>query len=265
MYLVGAVVRALADRRAMRFGALACDIAPDPLSPDFAMVGRGMVEAMSRSIVESRPTRIRFLPCGFIPYQVSILPPKRSSCRPRLSVGNEEPVPDYPAPPAFSSEIPFVSVRIKMPVVVEDRAETVWVEPAGKGRVGLRSRPAGFLAPDHAAIGAAVAVAAAFAASGHFRGAMLALVSAALQWLVASVPSAWMHVSWLSAIAIACIALRDPFPSISRDPVRILLYAYVLPLMAIAFLRRIRARIGDSSAVATASNASAVSSTGEGN
>ena len=249
---VARLARAARERRAFSDESLSgkslnCDIAPDPLAPDWGAVADGVVAAMSRSISESRPVRLRLFPCGSTPYAVTILPPKRGSDRPRLSV-----VPVAAATSCDAAageranagggatrEIAHASVRIPLPIEVSDAMATAWVSPCG-GRARIDSEPRATVPPIPFEYWLVVAVACALAATGHFRAALLALACAAIRAVAVMRPGASVHIAWIAGLLIARAVLLDVAPIFFGDPLRLLIYAYVLPAAAIVALRRWR-------------------------
>ena len=227
--------------------SLNCDIAPDPLAPDWGAVADGVAAAMSRSISESRPVRLRLFPCGSTPYAVTILPPKRGSDRPRLSVAPVAAATSCDAAAGeranagggATREIAHASVRIPLPIEVSDAMETAWVSPCG-GRARIDSEPRAAVLPLPFEYWFVVAAVGALAATGHFRAALLALACAAIRAVAGMRPAASVHVAWIAGLLIARAVLLDAAPVFFGDPLRLLIYAYILPAAAIAAWRRCR-------------------------
>lgn len=222
--LAAEAARRLGERRAIAAGAGLCDVSIDPLAPDWRGTAQGVIGVFSRALVESRDVRIRFLPCGGDPYRITVMPPRRNSSRPRLSI----------APCARNStddavEIPAISVRIPLPVEIAGTMETVWVSPVG-GRIRLQRCPPEVSRLERMATAIAAACTAGIASFGFFRAALLAASCIALKLAVERRNWVAMHVVWLSALTIAAMLFHDAAPAFFGDPLRVAFYAYMAPL-----------------------------------
>ncbi len=234
--------RRIGERRAIAGGAELCDVAIDPLAPDWHGTAQGMIDVFAHAIVESRNVRMRFLPCGGNPYRITVLPPKRNSVKPRLLVARIERGKDptgqsiRQASATTSSadsknaiEIPAISVRIPMPIEIVDSMETIWISPIGK-RIRLLRCPPEVLRLERAIAISVASIAAIIALCGFFRIAILVALCLALRFSTRQ--RSWIapHVLWISILAIATILCHDFAPSFFGDPLRVAFYAYILPI-----------------------------------
>ena len=228
--------RRIRERRAVADGAGICDVAIDPLAPDWRGTAQGIIDVFSHAIVESRDVRMRFLPCGGIPYRVAVLPAKRGSVKPRLAVS-----PVGSDPPRAAIEIPAISVRIPMPIEVVDSMESIWISPVGR-RVRLLRCPPGAIRLGEAVCALVAATAVILSACGFFRAAILVALCLVLKRGVESRHGVAPNILWVSALVIATMLFHDVAPAFFGDPLRVAFYAYILPNALWRTARRIARR-----------------------
>jgi hypothetical protein len=96
---------------------LACDIVPDPLSPDWNLVARGIAGALARTLAGNTASAIRLHPCPGHPYAVHFSA-RGITVQAETSPKRPRPVPTVP-----------LSLRTPTPVRVEETERTLRLTP----------------------------------------------------------------------------------------------------------------------------------------